>query len=399
MAQVSSATITAYDATTTYSVTINGKSVSVQGTGGSTGSTATALQAALAASTIKEFTEVTWSVVSSSISGTAATAGVPFTVTSGVSGGVGTFGAFSTTTASAGPNDWSTAANWSTGSVPVGADDVYIENTSSSILYGLDQHTVTLTSLHVRATFTGTIGLPNVNSGGYYEYRPTYLQVSATTLNVGQGPGAGSGRVKIDVGTAQTTVNVFNTGTTSETNVESFLFKGTHASNVVTVNKGSVAIAPFASDTAVVATLVVGYQTNQASDATVRAGTGTTLTTVDVYGGTLTAFSNITTVNQYGGTFILYTGTWTTLNCWGGKAYCRSTGTFATNNVGNKGTLDCSADGRTKTFTNVTMYAGASLLDPNHTVTFSNAITLSGCGLEDVTLLLGKNYTLTPASY
>lgn len=105
MAQVSTAVITAYDTATTYKVTIGGVVVSVVGQGGTTATTATALRTALNASTHPYFAAITWSGSGSDITGTADTAGVPFIATSSVTAGTGTFSAFSTTTASAGPND------------------------------------------------------------------------------------------------------------------------------------------------------------------------------------------------------------------------------------------------------------------------------------------------------
>jgi hypothetical protein len=401
VAQVVTITLTAYDVTTIYSVTMNGKSVSVIGQGGTVNTTATALQTALAASTIPELAEVTWTVNTATITGTAKTAGTPFTATSSATGGTGTIGAVTTTTTSSGPNDWSVAANWDTGAVPVTGDDVYVENSASSILYGLLQSAVTLNSLHIRATFTGTIGLPRVNGTGtkaYFEYRTAYLTIGATTLNIGNGAGAGSGRVKINVGANQCTCNVYNTGSTAESNVPSFLFLGTHAANAMNVNKGNVGIANFAGEVATVATLQVGYVTNQAGDSTVYCGSGCTLTTIDCLGGATTINSNVTTATVLGGTLTVAGGTWTTLNAWGGKTFCKSTGVFATSNIGSGATLDCSQDMRAKTFTNVTINKGGSFLAPNDPrgaspeIVFTNPVQLSGCGLEDITLAVGKNY-------
>jgi hypothetical protein len=399
VAQVATVTLTAYDATTTYIVTVNGKQVSVLGQGGTTATTATALQTALAASTIPEFLEVTWSVNSSTITGTAKTAGKPFTATSSVSGGAGMIGAFSTTTASSGPNDWSTAANWDTGAVPVAADDVYIENTSSAILYGLDQHTVTLNSLNIAATFTGTIGLPRINGSGstaYFEYRPAYLQIGVTTCNIGTGSGSGSGRIKINFGAVQTAVNVYSTGSAAETGIPSLLLLGTHASNVVNCNKGSLGIAYFGGETSTVLTLDIGFVANQAGDSNVTTGAGTTLTTVNQYGGVWVnrATGGVTTFTQYAGTSTWLGGTWTTANLWGGKCFAATTGTFATSNVGKGATLDASQDMRAKTLTNCTLFAGATLNDPDGTLTFTNPFLLSGCGIADITVALGDNFHL-----
>src|SRR5438067_3371208 len=106
VAQVTTVTVGTYDAATTYKVTINGKTVSQVGTGGTNATTAAALQALLAASAEPEFTEVTWTVASNVVTATAATKGKPFTLTTAVSGGTGTISQ-ATPTASSGPNDYS----------------------------------------------------------------------------------------------------------------------------------------------------------------------------------------------------------------------------------------------------------------------------------------------------
>jgi hypothetical protein len=164
VAQVSAVTVTADDNTTTYKITINGKVVSVVGSGAGVNTTAANLKAQLIASTIPEFLEVTWTVVAATISGTAIVAGKPFTFTATVSGGAGSFGAVSTPTASSGPNDWSVAGNWTTNAIPANADDTYID-VPIPIYYGLDQHTVALNSLTLGPTFTPALGLKLLTKG------------------------------------------------------------------------------------------------------------------------------------------------------------------------------------------------------------------------------------------
>jgi len=86
-------TITAYDAATTYKVTIGGADVTQVGTGGTTTTTATALTTALNGSTNSNFTPITWTSAANVITGTHDTEGVSYTPTTSVSGGAGTFGA------------------------------------------------------------------------------------------------------------------------------------------------------------------------------------------------------------------------------------------------------------------------------------------------------------------
>jgi len=147
-----SITLTAEDGSTTQSV-----SITPSGTDEST--IASALQAACAASNQTLFTAINFTVASNVVTLTAASAGVPFYFESAVTGGAGTT-TDATGTASAGPNDWNTAANWSTGSVPTGTDSVVITDGSFDILYGLDQSSVSLETLSVNTGFTGTVGDP-----------------------------------------------------------------------------------------------------------------------------------------------------------------------------------------------------------------------------------------------
>lgn len=117
--QVDTIQIASYHASTTYKVTINGKVVSVPGDT-DVATTAADLQAALDASEIPEFAEITWAVVTDTITATGPADGAPVTITTSVSGGTGTIMHTTVTTAS-GPNDWNTAANWSLGYVPQSA--------------------------------------------------------------------------------------------------------------------------------------------------------------------------------------------------------------------------------------------------------------------------------------
>ncbi len=161
-------------------------------------------------------------------------AGAPFTVTLAALEPDGTpavHATFTQTTpvAASGPTFWSEPRNWSTGSVPAGGDDVVIQNSAASILYGLDQSSITLNSLSIDQSFTGTIGLPRTNVGGYVEYRLQYLQIKAPTITIGAGAGAGSGRIKLDTLAGETLLSVLNSGSPAESGIKSILWKGTHA--------------------------------------------------------------------------------------------------------------------------------------------------------------------------
>ncbi len=102
-----------------YTVTINSKFVKYTATGGDTNSTiGTALLALLQACTFAEFTEITWTGVTTVITATSRVAGTPFTLSSSATG-TGTF-VNATTTSATGPNQVDEANNWTLGRVPAG---------------------------------------------------------------------------------------------------------------------------------------------------------------------------------------------------------------------------------------------------------------------------------------
>jgi hypothetical protein len=377
-----------------FTVTINGKSIEFTATAGTVANVTAGLVALLAASEIPEFAEIAWANATTAIMATAETSGSGFTLSTSASGGTATFTKTSTT-ANSGPGLWSVAANHSGGAVPSSSDTVWLSNSSSDINDGLDQSSVTLTALNVEQSFTGDMGRPD-NTGTYNEYRNKYLAISATTVNVGMGNGSGSQLLRLDTGSNATTVNVFNTGSSSETNYETFLWKGTHASNVVNVTRGSVGIAVKPGETATIATLRSGYQTSVESDANVRLGPGVTLTTVDQSGGTVACGSSFTTLKIRGGTYTAnFAAAGTTINLDGGSVIWQSSGNITTLVIGSGGTFDASQDMRPITITNCTVNAGATLNDPHGRITFSNGIIYNRCDPSECNVNFGTNRTIT----
>ena len=228
--QVGSFQITAVSGTpsdTEYFITIGADTVSVVGDT-DVNTTAANLNTALNDSTNPYFSTITWTVSTDTITGTADTAGLPFTAVSSVVGGTGTIGAYSVVTAATGPNHWDNARNWSV-AVPVSTDTVIIEKSDVSIAHGLAQSAVTLAELIIRKDFTGRIGLKErefaTNANGSTstatkdEYKDQYLAISATLLSIGENfsgrPQNGSSMVKIDLGSVQSEVTVHETAGSS----------------------------------------------------------------------------------------------------------------------------------------------------------------------------------------
>ena len=406
--QVDTVQITAYDAATTYTLTIGERTISVTGNV-DVNTTASDLNDAWNNSTYPEAAEVTGTVNTDTVTLTAVTAGLPFTVTSSKTGGAGTIGAVTSSTANSGPNDVSVSDNWTggsgTGGIPADGDNVIVENSSVSLLYNLDQSSVTFASLKIKASFTGTIGLPRLNTAGtdYLEYRDTYWKVGiaadATNMlvDIGEGEGNGSGRIKLDYGTGQATTTVFKTGTRAETGIPCLLLQGSKDTNVFAFNRGDVGLGFFGGETCTFETMRVGYISGATTDALVTGGddapqkVGGVITQT---GGVLVLSDNIITAKVTGGTFTLReTATATTITVHDATLYYESSALLGTLNVGAGATADYRRNGVARIVTTANCHEGGSIYDPAATVTWTNDIDLEQCGYEDVTLQLGKHIT------
>lgn len=197
------------------------------------------------------------------------------------------------TTANKGPNDHNTAANWSGGAVPVAADDVTIDarGGSNSILYGLNQSAVALTS------FKHYKGAPAVGTTTYA------LKIRATTAELGLASNDGSSPsgalCNVDFGTAAAaTINVHDSYNTGSAGLQPTIVGGNHASHVLNVYGGIVGLG----------TLTPGQSCNfptiNVKGGTLTTGTATDWTTVNNSGGAVTLGKGSTsgTLNQYAGT-------------------------------------------------------------------------------------------------
>ena len=358
----------------------------------------------LSATSYPEFAEMTASANTTTFILTmdSGHAGKPFTVTiatteagggaadaqtiDGAATGTGT-----TTTANSGPNVWGIASNWLEGAVPADSDTVVFDRGNVDLLYDLEQNKIEPTLMTITQGYTGSIGLPTRNSNGYEEYRGTHLTVGPATLNIGTGFGSGSGRIKINSGSDPVTLNVYATGTSTEQGVHALNWKGTHASNVLNVYGGDVGIAMFSGETAVVATL-------RQNGGTIESGTGLTWTTINKAGGTLITNAAATTITNDAGDLTCKAGAHTTINLTGGTLYYESSGTITTLAIYDGATADFRRTNLARTVTNCTVTSGGSVFDRSKTVTWTNGIDLYQCGNEDVTIEIGKHFTLTPSA-
>lgn len=409
VAQVSTFTVTLTWATNdTATLTCGGNSVTFTVGGTQTAAAVVVgLVAAWNASTAPELAEITASGSVSPITLTHGTAGVQFTVTSSeVTAGDGVVGDQVDTTSPAGPNVYSTAANWSGGAVPIDNDDIIFENSSVSVLYELDQSAVTPASITIMASYTGKIGLPRTNAAGYIEYRDAYLTLcdsadaTNTTIYIGLGSGSGSGRIKLDTNTGQVTMTIEKTGTRIESNIPALLWKGTHASNAMYVNRGTVGVAFFGGETATLLTLGCGYLESQSSDSDVRCSNGLTLTTLDMDGGTGEINANTPNINVRAGTLhVKQSATCATaLTLDGGIVYWNSVGTVTQAYVSGGGVLDFRRNSQSVIVSNCDVYENGNIYDPAGRVTWTNGIRIMQTSFSGVTLMMPEGRKWTPTA-
>tara|TARA_R100000664_G_scaffold34243_1_gene55663 strand:+ start:18473 stop:19765 length:1293 start_codon:yes stop_codon:yes gene_type:complete len=399
-----------------FTMTINSKDVTVATTSATISTVASEIATALGESTVNEFQSISWTSTSTQVVGTALVAGVPFTAsarayesdgtTPGVNhtvDGANTDQAGTTSTAATGPNFADNADNWSAKTLPVDDDTIVFENSSVDVLYGLANSSVTPAEIHFKASYTGRVGLPAYDSAGDLQYRDRYLQygVSGDSTNikvfVGHGTGAGSSRINLDVGSSQATVTVVKTAE-APLGEQSFNFKGTHSSNVLTVNAGRVGIAAWDGEASTIATLKIGYNESVIFDATVFSGDAVTLGAVDMSGGTFIAQTNITTLTMTNGNATQLDGAIATAVILGGSLSYQTDSTLTNLTIGSTGVFSAREDLRSRTVTNIVMHAGAAFYDPFGTVTATNGYDLVQASIPEVILDTAKNKTWTPST-
>lgn len=279
-AQVSTLTPTAAD-TTAYTVSINTKQLATytSGVAATVQQIVEALQPLLDATvdseTIPEATEVaSYTEDNLKVIATGLSTGKPFTL---ASTGAGTI-AVATTTAAKSKNHW-IAENFSSAGLPANGDEVIISQLTEdqSILYGLDQNTVTLDLLEIRQDSAALIGLDEYDDLGYFQYRDTHLKIGATACTIGEGVGDGSRRINLNLHTAATTVIVYNTAAFGFGDDSPVHLLATNPSNKLQVLAGIVDLATKAGTSS-------EWQTIRVQGGTVNIGKFCTFTTLIISG-------------------------------------------------------------------------------------------------------------------
>lgn len=323
------------------------------------------LVAAWNASTHPLATPVTAADATTAVTLTADVAGVPFYVASSATNG----GAANTqtltraaTTASQGPRDWNTVANWAGRVKPVSTDDVVLDGRGAAdVLYGLDQSAVALASLAIKDAFTyavGQVGYP--------------LKVGATSVVIGEAGSDGTSQngsplVNLNLGTGATSVTVKKTRASGLRGYAAVILAAVNAANKLTVEAGSVAVGTSTPGDASTFSEV----TLTASTARVELGTNVTLTTFAQVGGDAVTRSSLTTLNQDAGTIRTEgTAAITTANV-AGTITANATGTIGTLKVKGAGLADFTRSTAARTVTT------ARVLGPSARVLANNGKPLS----------------------
>ena len=388
-----------------YKATLNGKTITYSSVSGDTAAlVATGLFNLLNVSTgiAAEFTEITFANPSDgTMTATAKVPGTPFAGVPGtdrglvLSTGNGLANGITTadTTPNASPSDVNDAQNWlrvtlpaaGVRAIPVNGDDVDVRNSAVPMLWSLDQLAAVQFQTYTRwQSMTGEIGLPEINPGGYTEWRATYLKFSGPQGSVpagglvmvlGQGStGAGPSLEKYNAGSQPTTLHVLAAGQAA--GEYGVYFLGVHTANTFKLLGGvSLGVAVLAGETARLASCSM--------DGSARLGIGegvtwTASSTLTVLSGTVVISAAPTTLALYNGaqaTFLKDGLTWAAITAQGG---CQLTwlcgGTITLLVLQTSSVLD-KQDLRTLTITNTTMDGDTCYInDPLNSVVLTNAM-------------------------
>ena len=326
-----------------------------------------AVVAAMQASPDPLFRAVTASDQTTHVLATAVVAGVPFTCTvetTETGGGPPDDQTFVRTavTASAGPNDYNVAANWSSGHVPEAAENVEVPAGTPAILYGLNQSAIAI------GTFTRHIGAANP-IGRDADGVLRYLRLKPTSATIrGRGP-----LVAVDVGAEAITPYIEHTGEPEYGRAYAVYLRGT-ALTGVQVETGYVGICTWPGDTGAV-TSVIGVAAGHVGVGPGLTVAGVTLTQI---GGVVHSRAGIPTVNTFGAQTVYrqQAGNWTTLNAYfGATVHANAGGTYATTKLHSGAALRKTENTVPIVLTNTEIGAGCLIDDPANRITYTNPAT------------------------
>lgn len=298
----------------TFTVTIGQRAESFTASVGTVPEVTAALKTQCTNSAYPEFSsDIVWTEDGTKLIATANVAGEPFVLSLSATGGASFTRAASV--ASQGPyhlgdvNNWNTIATPNT--LPVTGDTIIFERWATDIRYGLeDLSGQTFARVDFRQTETGGVGLPFNRANGRREYLPRYFKAGMTEINVGNadGLGSGSGLLRLDTGTAQTTLTMYQTGAPSEAGAASLEWKGTHASNLIHLIKGIFGCCRLSGETATIGTLRVDFLSDALNDSLSIIDSGCTLSTLEANSGLIGLRTTPTTIKFRNGRVYVYSG-------------------------------------------------------------------------------------------
>jgi hypothetical protein len=396
--QITKVVFSSIVSTNTYSVTINGKTVSAVAASTSLGDLIDALVNAWNSSAEPEHREMVAArredPTLSGLQLTGINPGVPSTVSAAATTGTATV---TQPAVASGPNFWNVAGNWLGGSLPAAADDIVVQDSSVSILYGLTDAN-NYASLKIESSFTGTVGLPDTNAVGYPEYRTTRLTLgtgSAIVVDLGYGVGAFSGRIRLDVQGSNVTYTVSGAGSNFGAAFP-FELRNPGSGSTVRVYAGGVLVN--SSTTGTVAALDVIQRDTVAAAPQVSIMPEITCTTIEVYGGTLLLEGSATTLiaRERAQVTVARAAAVATVKVSSqARINWDSSGGITTKlHVEQAGTIDFGRVGTSKTVAACDLFAGGALHDPLDNITLTAGVVLQACRISDVTIDLGVGVTI-----
>lgn len=390
VAQVTTITFSTYSASETYTITINGKSISFTATTGTNTDIWSGLQAAWEDSSVPEHVEAV-ATVDSGVVLTSRTAGQPFTVSASATTGTATV---TTSTAATGPNHFDNADNWEGGVAPIAADDLLFADSSVDVLYNIEPG-LAFGVITVEQSYTGRIGLSRVSDSGYQEYRARYLKLAATaSIEIGSGSGQGSNRIFIDANAQVVDLDVYSSGQ-GDGQGKPVQVKNPAATSDLSVYGGRVSFE--GSGGASTLNAIARQNTSVAPDVNVDSGLSV---------GDMTVAGNNTELLLEGSASSLTASDGAEVSI-AGDATCPIVKTSSNSQVFWDSTADLTnklfvyqggyaSFARRKedrTVADCELHSGGTLLDPHRTVTWTAGVTLVGL-LGDVTLDAGRNLTI-----
>lgn len=368
------------------------------------------------AQAIAQFRELVATVSGSVVTLTAVTTDKDITITVAENtAGSGTCTAGTEVTAT-GPRHFNDDDNWQANGTPADSSDIVLDIGNVNLDQGLSTG-IQPTSLSIPLSFTGNVGLPEVNvdapSYPYHDYRTNKLTFNngvgtPGTCDLGKGKGAGSKLIRLDYGAGGCTWNVFGSSRQRlDTAVPVILLAGTNTANILNNFNGDVGLAFYAGEACNLATLNHGSGSRTNAQTWCGAGAVLTACTIKIDGGSITFNSALCTTS---GNIQLISGTATHLSgnigtggsglsiFDGGTWLQQAGGTINTLAIYSGGTFDKSQSGAALTVTNaITMYPGSTLLDPFGSLAANTKFYFPE-GTDGVKLVLGNGHTLNKDS-